>query len=74
MAPLSMITDSITLSACHFSRPSYILFIIGDRCPTGDGCLLITCHFGGAGRQWLARLTAGGSHGSPPGGLGSAPS
>ena len=74
MAPLSMITDSITLSACHFSRPSYILFIIGDRCPTGDGCLLITCHFGGAGRQWLAGLTAGGSLGPSPGGLGSAPS
>ena len=74
MAPLLMITDSIILSACHFSRPSYILFIIGDRCLTGDGCLRIACTHGGAGRQWLAGLTAGGSHGSSPGGLGSAPS
>ena len=40
MAPLLMITDSIILSACHFSRPSIILSIIGDGCLTGDRCLL----------------------------------
>ena len=69
-----MITDPIILSACHFSRPSNILSIIGDGCLTGDRCLFISCKYSGAGRQWLARLTAGGSHGSSPGGLGSAPS
>ena len=41
-----MITDSIILSACHISRPSNVLFLIGDRCLciqciTGDRCLCI---------------------------------
>ena len=64
-----MITDSIIIISVPLLAPEHYIINYRRRMPDWRQMPAHNIHYSGSRQQWLARRTAGGSHGSSPGGL-----